>query len=147
MTVEGFATREAALAAEREAIRAEKPRFNKVHNGWGRKLTYQGETITLQEWGARLGIPTSTIHRRLARGWSVERALTQQSRERFSMTDIRLLRAARGLIGMTQADLAKASGVSEIAIKNLERGATDPRASTIKPGSCSSMWATRGKVA
>jgi predicted transcriptional regulator len=35
------------------------------------------------------------------------------------------------LINWPQADLAKASGVSEIAIKNLERGATDPRASTL----------------
>jgi predicted transcriptional regulator len=41
------------------------------------------------------------------------------------------IRAARALIGWTQADLAKASGVSEVAIKNLERGATDPRVSTI----------------
>jgi predicted transcriptional regulator len=29
------------------------------------------------------------------------------------------------------ADLAKASGIAEVAIKNLERGATDPRASTL----------------
>jgi transcriptional regulator with XRE-family HTH domain len=41
------------------------------------------------------------------------------------------IRAARGLLGWRQHDLAKASGVSEIAIKNLERGATDPRASTL----------------
>ena len=41
------------------------------------------------------------------------------------------IRAARALIGWTQAALARASGVSEIAIKNLERGATDPRVSTI----------------
>jgi predicted transcriptional regulator len=41
------------------------------------------------------------------------------------------IRAARALIGWTQADLAQASGVSEVAIKNLERGATDPRVSTI----------------
>jgi predicted transcriptional regulator len=41
------------------------------------------------------------------------------------------IRAARALVGWTQADLAKASGVSEVAIKNLERQATDPRVSTI----------------
>jgi len=41
------------------------------------------------------------------------------------------IRAARALIGWTQTDLAQASGVSEIAIKNLERGATDPRVSTV----------------
>jgi predicted transcriptional regulator len=41
------------------------------------------------------------------------------------------VRAARALIGWTQVDLAQASGVSEITIKNLERGATDPRISTM----------------
>jgi transcriptional regulator with XRE-family HTH domain len=35
------------------------------------------------------------------------------------------------LVNWRQVDLAKASGVSEIAIKNLERGATDPRVSTL----------------
>ena len=41
------------------------------------------------------------------------------------------IRAARALIGWTQAELAQASGVSQVAIKNLERGSTDPRLSTI----------------
>jgi predicted transcriptional regulator len=41
------------------------------------------------------------------------------------------IRAARALIDWTQSDLAQASGVSQVAIKNLERGATDPRVRTI----------------
>lgn len=41
------------------------------------------------------------------------------------------IRAARALLGWRQTDLAKASGVSEIALKNVERGASDPRTSTI----------------
>lgn len=41
------------------------------------------------------------------------------------------IRAARALLGWTQVDLAAASGVSEISIKNIERGVTDPRASTL----------------
>jgi transcriptional regulator with XRE-family HTH domain len=41
------------------------------------------------------------------------------------------IRAARGLLGWTQAQLARAAGLSEVAIKNLERGRTDPRASTL----------------
>lgn len=41
------------------------------------------------------------------------------------------IRAARALLGWKQSELAAASGVSEISIKNIERGATDPRASTL----------------
>lgn len=41
------------------------------------------------------------------------------------------IRAARGLIGWKQSELAVASGISEISIKNIERGATDPRSSTL----------------
>ena len=42
------------------------------------------------------------------------------------------IRAARALLGWKQTDLAKASGISEMSVKNIERGATDPRVSTLK---------------
>jgi predicted transcriptional regulator len=42
------------------------------------------------------------------------------------------IRAARALIGWKQTDLAKASRVSEISIKNIERGVTDPRYKTME---------------
>ena len=42
------------------------------------------------------------------------------------------IRAAHALIGWKQTDLARESGVSEISIKNIERGATDPRTSTMQ---------------
>lgn len=41
------------------------------------------------------------------------------------------IRAARALLGWKQTDLAKAAEVSEISIKNIERGATDARGSTL----------------
>src|SRR5215813_10431031 len=41
------------------------------------------------------------------------------------------IRAARALVGWKQDDLAKASKVSIISIRNIERGATDPRATTL----------------
>jgi transcriptional regulator with XRE-family HTH domain len=41
------------------------------------------------------------------------------------------IRAARALLGWTQLDLARESGISEVSIKNIERGSTDPRASTL----------------
>lgn len=40
--------------------------------------------------------------------------------------------AARALVGWKQTELAERAGVSEISIKNIERGATDPRASTLQ---------------
>lgn len=41
------------------------------------------------------------------------------------------IRAGRSLLGWKQTDLAKAAEVSEISIKNIERGTTDPRGSTL----------------
>lgn len=41
------------------------------------------------------------------------------------------IRAARALVGWKQTELAEASGVSEISIKNIERGVTDAKASTL----------------
>jgi len=41
------------------------------------------------------------------------------------------VRAARALIGWKQGDLAQAAGVGEAVVKNLERGSSDPRASTL----------------
>ena len=42
------------------------------------------------------------------------------------------IRAARALIGWKQTDLAEHSGVSLMSIKNIERGVTDPRSSTLR---------------
>jgi transcriptional regulator with XRE-family HTH domain len=58
-------------------------------------------------------------------------AQTQHSAYSSGMITAGQIRAARALIGWTQASLAKASGVSEISIKNIERGATDPRSRTL----------------
>lgn len=41
------------------------------------------------------------------------------------------MRAGRALLGWKQTDLAAASGLALIVVKNIERGATDPRVSTI----------------
>jgi DNA-binding XRE family transcriptional regulator len=41
------------------------------------------------------------------------------------------MKAARALLGWRQADLATASGVAEITIRIIERGATDARGSTL----------------
>jgi DNA-binding XRE family transcriptional regulator len=54
------------------------------------------------------------------------------------------IKAARALISWKQTDLAKASGVSEISIKNIERGQTDPRSRTL--GAIQEAFAKAGVV-
>lgn len=47
-----------------------------------RYFTFNGETLTLTEWSARLGISKNTISQRLKYGWSVEEALSTPVRRR-----------------------------------------------------------------
>jgi hypothetical protein len=59
-------------ATEREQSR------NKRNNRW---ITHEGETMCLQDWAERTGIPAPTLHQRLGKlGWPVGRALTQPIR-------------------------------------------------------------------
>ena len=48
------------------------------------------------------------------------------------MITVPQIRAARGLLGWTQGDLAKISGMSLAAIAKIERGAANPRATTMQ---------------
>lgn len=41
-----------------------------------RRLSFNGETLTISDWARKLGVRVHTICTRLARGWSLERALT-----------------------------------------------------------------------
>ncbi len=41
------------------------------------------------------------------------------------------IRAARALLDITQADLAKRAGISKTGLNNIERGHADPRTSTM----------------
>jgi hypothetical protein len=46
-------------------------------------VTFKGETLTVAQWAARIGIRPQLLHARLARlGWSVERALTERPNPR-----------------------------------------------------------------
>jgi hypothetical protein len=42
-----------------------------------RRITWNGRTLTLQQWSDETTLPPSAISRRLKRGWPVERALTE----------------------------------------------------------------------
>ncbi len=62
---------------------------NRLAHGWSiqralltpvhvsRQLTYDGDTLTLQEWSRRTGIPHSTLHWRYTQGWAPERILAR----------------------------------------------------------------------
>ena len=41
------------------------------------------------------------------------------------------IRAARALLDITQAELAQGVGISKTGLNNIERGNTDPKASTL----------------
>ncbi len=47
---------------------------NKTNN---RRITFRGRTLCLAEWARVKGMSMKNLHHRLARGWSVSRALTQ----------------------------------------------------------------------
>jgi hypothetical protein len=46
------------------------------------RVTYQGITLCVSEWGRRSGVGEETLRARLKRGWSVRKALTEQVRGR-----------------------------------------------------------------
>ena len=46
-----------------------------------RLVTFNGETLCVADWEARLGFPKGTVSSRLRHGWSVERACTESIRE------------------------------------------------------------------
>lgn len=47
---------------------------NTRHN---KRLTFDGRTLNVKQWSRETGINYTTLHDRLNRGWSVERALTE----------------------------------------------------------------------
>jgi transcriptional regulator with XRE-family HTH domain len=42
------------------------------------------------------------------------------------------IRGARAMLGLTQAELAERAGMSKTGLNNIESGASDPKASTLK---------------
>lgn len=54
-----------------------------------RLIQFNGETLCITDWAARLGIPYKTLHRRLSRGWSVQEAFTAQVLKPESQTERR----------------------------------------------------------
>ena len=55
-------------------------------------LTHEGESLSIKEWSARTGIDRGAIHGRVFRlGWTIERALTEAAKPRWTPEMIALL--------------------------------------------------------
>jgi hypothetical protein len=78
-----------------------------------RRLSFNGETLTITEWAARLGVPPHTVSTRLARGWSLDRVLTPARpfrigrQARLTAAEVREARE-RKANGASSRELAKA---------------------------------------
>ena len=48
------------------------------------------------------------------------------------MLTVGQVKAARALLGWRQVDLAAKAAIAEVSVKNLERGSSDPRSSTLR---------------
>jgi hypothetical protein len=61
-------------------------RFNPIHlsslrrNAASKYLEFGGQKLTIAEWALALRIPSRTIYTRVRRGWSAQRALTENPR-------------------------------------------------------------------
>ncbi len=100
-----------------------------------RRLTLNGETLLLCEWAERLGVNSSTLDMRLAKGWSTRRTLTTPIQNRKLLT----------LNGETlaQSEWAKRLGMSDggdVIGNRLRRGwslrralTTDRKGRTVRP--------------
>lgn len=53
-----------------------------------RMFSFNGKTMTLSMWARELGVSRDFLHGRLWRGWSVERAFTEQCHANGSMLNI-----------------------------------------------------------
>lgn len=47
-----------------------------------RKLTFEGVTLTLEEWAQRQGLSFDALYQRLRKGWSIKRSLTWRIRKK-----------------------------------------------------------------
>jgi predicted DNA binding protein len=78
-----------------------------------RKLTFKGETLTVAEWGERLGVNPMRLIGRLHRGWSEERTLSEpcDHSTRYRRKSNAVLVTVNG-VTKTAAEWAREIGVS-----------------------------------
>jgi hypothetical protein len=54
-----------------------------------RRFEYNGRSMTLAEWAKEYGLKANTLHYRIKRGWSIERALTEPLRRALPSSSAR----------------------------------------------------------
>ena len=57
-------------------VEVRKPRPRVLPRADSKKLTYNGEELTVREWAGRVGLTRQALYKRIADGWTIERALT-----------------------------------------------------------------------
>lgn len=93
----------------------------KKRTGGGRAptlLTHNGETLSIPQWAARLGVSAFCIRRRLKAGWPVADALTAGPRTRAMGR-----RIALGEESLTVEEIAARAGLPAVTVRaRLRRG-------------------------
>lgn len=87
-----------------------------------RRLTLNGETLTMAQWERRLGMRPGSICRRLSMGWSVEAALTTKTQQYGSMTPEQVHECRTS--GLSDAYLARKWRINAHTIRQARRGQT-----------------------
>jgi hypothetical protein len=112
-------------------VRWATPKEQQRNRGNNRRLTVNGETLTLAEWSERTGLPRNTIAWRLRDGWSEEDAITkpatpqrgaQHASAKLSEADVRGIVEALRAGQLTQAEIARRAGVTPIVVSEIKRG-------------------------
>ena len=102
-------TIEAALSPKR----APKEAAIKPSND-ARRYSFDGQSLTVREWSEQTGLRVGLISSRLAKGWSLERTLTE---EPGTVLALRQNTIAHNGVTLTEASWARRLGISRAALK------------------------------
>ena len=76
MTIGGVSKRSWEWMEELGLSRQQVYALGKDPPGRERLIVFKGKTLSLSQWAEKTGYSIQTIHWRLAKSWSIERALT-----------------------------------------------------------------------
>jgi hypothetical protein len=65
-----------------QALTEPKRHRGNTHGSKGRQIEFRGQAHSMAEWARRLGASAQTVRSRLAKGWSVERALIEPPKKK-----------------------------------------------------------------